>query len=68
MTNLPTAKHITFLDTSLNWDALVDSTRNNPDNNEKLFDALQAEISERMSIGFGTFTDFENRKIESSKG
>lgn len=64
MTNLSEAKHITFLDTSLNWEALVDSTRNNPDNNEKLFGALEAEISDRMSIDFGTFSDFQNRRVE----
>lgn len=67
MTNLP-SKHISFLDTSLNWDALVDSTRKNPTENDKLFDALQAEISSRMSIDFGTFTDFENRKLEPQLG
>ncbi|MBX9573196.1 MAG: hypothetical protein K2X77_30135 [Candidatus Obscuribacterales bacterium] len=64
MTNLP-SKHISFLDTSLNWDALVDSTRKNPDTHEKLFDAVQVEISARMSIDFGTFSDFENRKVDS---
>lgn len=51
-----------FRDRSLSWEALVDSTRKSPENDDKLYQARLPEISQRMAIDFGSFEDFVGRK------
>ena len=64
MSNLNSAKNISFVDTSLNWDDLVNSTRKSPESDDKLYKALIPEISRKMSLDFGSFDDFNDLRLE----
>lgn len=52
-------------DPSLNWDALVFSTQKSSDETSELMhEEVLQEIRSKLSIDFGSFSDFEKRKVD----